>query len=99
MSNLTHETVPTRFVEAEGIHYAHRRFRKTVACDALMLPGRHHKWHARPLKEPAAHEREIYEIWQGNFLRRLSRRTVAWPGGAVLRPCRRGLSPAGNYLG
>jgi len=29
MSNLTRETVPTRFVEAEGIHNAYRRFGKT----------------------------------------------------------------------
>src|SRR5229473_1968612 len=29
MSNYTHQTVPTRFVEANGIRFAHRRFGKT----------------------------------------------------------------------
>jgi hypothetical protein len=26
MSNYTHETVPTKFIEAKGIRYAYRRF-------------------------------------------------------------------------
>ena len=28
MSNYTHETVPTKFVEADGVRYAYRRFGK-----------------------------------------------------------------------
>src|SRR5260370_26284583 len=37
MSNLTHETVPTRFVEAEGIRFAYRRFGKTGTVPLLLL--------------------------------------------------------------
>jgi pimeloyl-ACP methyl ester carboxylesterase len=34
-SHYTHETVPTRFVEAEGIRYAYRRFGKADGSAAL----------------------------------------------------------------
>jgi pimeloyl-ACP methyl ester carboxylesterase len=37
MSNLTHETVPTRFVETEGIRFAYRRFGKTGTVPLLLL--------------------------------------------------------------
>ena len=37
MSNLTHETVPTRFVETEGIRFAYRRFGKTGTVPLLFL--------------------------------------------------------------
>src|SRR5271154_6222187 len=37
MSNYTHETVPTQFVEANGIRYAYRRFGKAGAVPLLFL--------------------------------------------------------------
>ena len=37
MSNYTHETVPTRFVEADGIRYAYRRFGKAGTVPLLFL--------------------------------------------------------------
>jgi len=37
VSNYTHETVPTQFVEAEGIRYAYRRFGKTGTVPLLFL--------------------------------------------------------------
>jgi pimeloyl-ACP methyl ester carboxylesterase len=37
MSNHTHETVPTEFVEAEGIRYAYRRFGKAGTVPLLFL--------------------------------------------------------------
>jgi len=37
MSNHTHETVPTQFVEAEGIRYAYRRFGKAGTVPLLFL--------------------------------------------------------------
>ncbi len=37
MSNYTHETVPTRFVETKGIRYAYRRFGKTGMVPLLFL--------------------------------------------------------------
>jgi pimeloyl-ACP methyl ester carboxylesterase len=37
MSNLTHETVPTRFVENNGIRYAYRRFGKPRPTPLLFL--------------------------------------------------------------
>jgi pimeloyl-ACP methyl ester carboxylesterase len=37
MSNYTHETVPTQFVEASGIRYAYRRFGKAATVPLLFL--------------------------------------------------------------
>jgi pimeloyl-ACP methyl ester carboxylesterase len=37
LSSYTHETVPTQFVEAEGIRYAYRRFGKAVTVPLLFL--------------------------------------------------------------
>jgi pimeloyl-ACP methyl ester carboxylesterase len=37
MSNYTHETVPTRFVEADGVRYAYRRFGKAGTVPLLFL--------------------------------------------------------------
>ena len=37
MSNFTHETVPTQFVEANGIRYAYRRFGKPGTIPLLLL--------------------------------------------------------------
>src|SRR5438876_11296915 len=37
MSNYTHETAPTQFVEAEGIRYAYRRFGKAGTVPLLFL--------------------------------------------------------------
>jgi pimeloyl-ACP methyl ester carboxylesterase len=37
MPNYTHETVPTQFVEAEGIRYAYRRFGKAGTVPLLFL--------------------------------------------------------------
>ncbi|HEY6344475.1 MAG TPA: alpha/beta hydrolase [Bryobacteraceae bacterium] len=37
MTNDTHETVPTRFVETEGIRFAYRRFGKTGTVPLLFL--------------------------------------------------------------
>ncbi len=37
MSNYTHETVPTHFVEAKGIRYAYRRFGKAGTVPLLFL--------------------------------------------------------------
>ena len=37
MSNYTHETVPTQFVEANGIRYAYRRFGKRGTIPLLLL--------------------------------------------------------------
>ena len=37
MSNYTHETVPTQFVEAKGIRYAYRRFGKAGTVQLLFL--------------------------------------------------------------
>jgi pimeloyl-ACP methyl ester carboxylesterase len=37
MSNLTHETVPTQFVESNGIRYAYRRFGKPGPTPLLFL--------------------------------------------------------------
>jgi pimeloyl-ACP methyl ester carboxylesterase len=37
MNNYKHETVPTRFVETEGIRYAYRRFGKTGTVPLLFL--------------------------------------------------------------
>ena len=37
MVDYTHETVPTQFVEAEGIRYAYRRFGKTETVPLLFL--------------------------------------------------------------
>src|SRR5580704_16240885 len=37
MSNYTHETVPTQFVEANGIRYAYRRFGKPGTIPLLFL--------------------------------------------------------------
>ena len=37
MSNYTHETAPTRFVEAQGIRYAYRRFGKAGTVPLLFL--------------------------------------------------------------
>src|SRR6201998_3411832 len=37
MSNYTHETVPTQFVEAEGVHYAYRRFGRAGTVPLLFL--------------------------------------------------------------
>jgi pimeloyl-ACP methyl ester carboxylesterase len=37
MSNYTHETVPTEFVEAKGIRYAYRRFGKAGTVPLLFL--------------------------------------------------------------
>jgi pimeloyl-ACP methyl ester carboxylesterase len=37
MSNLSHETVPTRFVETEGIRFAYRRFGKAGTAPLLFL--------------------------------------------------------------
>jgi len=35
MSNYTHETVPTQFVETKGIRYAYRRFGKAGTVPSL----------------------------------------------------------------
>ena len=37
MSNYTHETVPTKFIEAKGIRYAYRRFGKAGKVPLLFL--------------------------------------------------------------
>jgi pimeloyl-ACP methyl ester carboxylesterase len=37
MSNYTHETVPTQFVEANGIRFAYRRFGKPGTIPLLFL--------------------------------------------------------------
>jgi len=37
MSNYTHETVPTKFVEANGVRYAYRRFGKAGTIPLLFL--------------------------------------------------------------
>jgi hypothetical protein len=37
MSNYTHQTAPTRFVEAKGVRYAYRRFGKPGAVPMLFL--------------------------------------------------------------
>jgi len=37
MSNYTHETVPTQFVETKGIRYAYRRFGKAGTVPLLFL--------------------------------------------------------------
>jgi predicted SnoaL-like aldol condensation-catalyzing enzyme len=37
MSNYAHETVPTQFVEAEGVHYAYRRFGRAGTVPLLFL--------------------------------------------------------------
>lgn len=37
MSNYTHETVPTKFIEAKGIRYAYRRFGKAGTVPLLFL--------------------------------------------------------------
>ena len=37
MSNHTHETVPTKFVEANGVRYAYRRFGKARTIPLLFL--------------------------------------------------------------
>lgn len=37
MNNYKHETVPTRFIETEGIRYAYRRFGKTGTVPLLFL--------------------------------------------------------------
>lgn len=37
MSNLTHQTVPTQFVESNGIRYAYRRFGKPAGTPLLFL--------------------------------------------------------------
>jgi len=37
MSDYTHETVPTQFVEAEGTRYAYRRFGKAGTVPLLFL--------------------------------------------------------------
>ena len=37
MGNYTHETVPTQFVEANGIRYAYRRFGKPGTIPLLFL--------------------------------------------------------------
>jgi hypothetical protein len=37
MSEYTHETVPTRFVEADGIRYAYRRFGRAGTVPLLFL--------------------------------------------------------------
>jgi len=37
LSNVTHETVPTRFVETEGIRFAYRRFGKAGTVPLLFL--------------------------------------------------------------
>src|SRR5215472_9464958 len=37
MGNYTHETVPTRFVENQGIRYAYRRFGKPGTVPLLFL--------------------------------------------------------------
>jgi pimeloyl-ACP methyl ester carboxylesterase len=37
MSNCTHETVPTQFVESKGIRYAYRRFGKPGSVPLLFL--------------------------------------------------------------
>ena len=37
MSNHRHETVPTQFVEANGIRYAYRRFGKVGTIPLLFL--------------------------------------------------------------
>jgi pimeloyl-ACP methyl ester carboxylesterase len=37
MRNYTHETVPTQFVEANGIRYAYRRFGKPRTISLLFL--------------------------------------------------------------
>jgi pimeloyl-ACP methyl ester carboxylesterase len=37
MSNYTHETVPTQFVEAEGVRYAYRRFGRAGTVPLLFL--------------------------------------------------------------
>ncbi len=37
MSNYTHETVPTKFIEADGVRYAYRRFGKAGKTPILFL--------------------------------------------------------------
>jgi pimeloyl-ACP methyl ester carboxylesterase len=37
MTNYSHETAPTRFVEAEGVRFAYRRFGKTGGLPLLLL--------------------------------------------------------------
>lgn len=37
MSNYTHETVPTQFIEVKGARYAYRRFGKTGNVPLLFL--------------------------------------------------------------
>ena len=37
MSNYTHETVSTKFVEAEGVRYAYRRFGRAGTVPLLFL--------------------------------------------------------------
>jgi pimeloyl-ACP methyl ester carboxylesterase len=37
MSNYTHETVPTKFIEADGVRYAYRRFGKVGKTPILFL--------------------------------------------------------------
>src|SRR6266403_6395864 len=37
MSNYTHETVPTKFVDANGVRYAYRRFGKAGTIPLLFL--------------------------------------------------------------
>ena len=39
MSNYTQETLPTQFVEADGIRYAYRRFGKAGTIPLLFLGG------------------------------------------------------------
>jgi hypothetical protein len=37
MSGYTHETVPTQFIEADGIRYAYRRFGRSGTVPLLLL--------------------------------------------------------------
>jgi pimeloyl-ACP methyl ester carboxylesterase len=61
MSNYTHETVPTDFVEAEGIRYAYRRFGKVGATPLLFLGYFNSNMDAwdPALTNPLAHEHEL----------------------------------------
>ena len=48
MSNYTHQTAPTQFVEAAGIRYANRRFGVTIDIPLLFFmhfTGTMEHWH------------------------------------------------------
>jgi hypothetical protein len=61
MSNYTHETVPTQFVEAEGTRYAYRRFGK---AGTVPLPVRLHRFINRTEEGSESGRRTaVADIW------------------------------------